>query len=141
MARRVLPAPPGPARVTIRWSAMASRTSRISSLRPTKRSCGVGTLDAGVTRRLRWASPPAPPADSAGRVPELELDVVGISEDEERSDRSVGDGFVSDASGVQLSGPVVQVGAAGHPAGDVVQARAALVEAVARALPVLAHPH
>src|SRR5262247_2328606 len=110
MARRVLPAPPGPARVTIRWSALACRTSRISSLRPTKRSCGVGMLVAGVTRRLWWVSPPAPPVGSAGRVAELELDVVGVAEDEERPDRRVGDGLVSDAPSVQLPGPAVHPG-------------------------------
>jgi hypothetical protein len=80
-------------------------------------------------------SPRSGIARSAGLAEDLELDVVGIPEHDHRvRHRLVGvdHAGVLDTELVQPGCPGVQVAAAGDAEGDVVQARPALVEGLAR---------
>src|SRR5207302_2120292 len=86
------------------------------------------------TTWTRWSprcAAPAPSADAdglPGRREELEGDVVGIAERQPRPVVRVDDPTMADAELVEPALPALQLRAVGAPEGDVVEARAQLVE-------------
>jgi hypothetical protein len=85
----------------------------------------------------------APAPSSPGHVDELELDVVGIAEHDDRIRHRIGridDPGILDTEAIELACPGVEVGAAGDRERHVVQARAALVEGLARVAVVVMQP-